>query len=288
MTTHTSGTADLPEALRIAAALEYCDASVAREAINELRRLAALTAQAISQLGGFDAGDMASAAAGGYRDGWAAAQAGGGSAVAGDDAIRRVIGPLLNEFGERQWQSGAGVAHKSLEDVFEAVIEAVESFAKATPTPLPDAPLSVFSKGPWGFKETGQDFSGAELDEAAFVAYRERASHGQAPAWATKPTEQQILEAAFAPAQPAAEASRFGSPELQAMIVARCVEKDQADSVQDEALIRQMLEALETCNDGDGYNGPYQYYETVPVEEAVAAARARLLGKPTEPPKEQT
>ena len=31
--------------------------------------------------------------------------------------------------------------------------------------------------------------------------------------------------------QKAAEASRFGSPELQAMIVARCVEKDQADSV---------------------------------------------------------
>ena len=49
---------------------------------------------------------------------------------------------------------------------------------------------------------------------------------------------------------------------------------------QDDALIRQMLEALETCNDGDGYNGPYQYYETVPVEEAVAAARARLEGKP--------
>lgn len=47
---------------------------------------------------------------------------------------------------------------------------------------LPDAPLSVFSKGPWTFKETGQNFSGAELDEAAFVAYRDRASHGQAPA----------------------------------------------------------------------------------------------------------
>jgi hypothetical protein len=44
---------------------------------------------------------------------------------------------------------------------------------------LPDAPLPVFSKGPWTFKETGQNFSGAELDEAAFVAYRDRASHGQ-------------------------------------------------------------------------------------------------------------
>ena len=36
---------------------------------------------------------------------------------------------------------------------------------------------------------------------------------------------------AAAPAQPAAGASRFGSPELQAMIIARCVEKDRADSV---------------------------------------------------------
>ena len=58
-----------------------------------------------------------------------------------------------------------------------------------------------------------------------------RASNGQAPAGAGEPTEQQILEAAFAPAQPAVEASRFGSPELQAMVIARCVEKDRADSV---------------------------------------------------------
>lgn len=36
--TETIDTAQ-PEALRIAAALEYCDSSVARQAINELRRL---------------------------------------------------------------------------------------------------------------------------------------------------------------------------------------------------------------------------------------------------------
>ena len=40
---------------------------------------------------------------------------------------------------------------------------------------------------------------------------------------------------AAAPAQPAAQPSRFGSPELQAMIIARCVEKDQADSLQEDA-----------------------------------------------------
>ena len=68
-----------------------------------------------------------------------------------------------------------------------------------------------------------------------------RASRGQASAGAGEPTEQQILEAAFAPAQPAVEASRFGSPELQAMIVARCVEKDQADSVREDAACWQWL-----------------------------------------------
>ena len=74
-----------------------------------------------------------------------------------------------------------------------------------------------------------------------------RASHGQAPAGAAEPTEQQILEAVFAPAQPAVEASRFGSPELQAMIIARCVEKDQADSVQeDTARYRRLRERSST------------------------------------------
>ena len=43
------------------------------------------------------------------------------------------------------------------------------------------------------------------------------------------------LEESVAPAQPVAEPSRFGSPELQAMIIARCVEKDQAESVLEDA-----------------------------------------------------
>ena len=76
------------------------------------------------------------------------------------------------------------------------------------------------------------------------AAHALRASHGQAPAGAWEPTEQQILEAAFAPAQPAAEASRFGSPELQAMIIARCVEKDQADSVLEDAACEAIEKVL--------------------------------------------
>ncbi len=53
------------------------------------------------------------------------------------------------------------------------------ALASAPAQPVAE-PLKVFSKGPWTFRETGQDFSGADLDEAAFVAYRERASRGQA------------------------------------------------------------------------------------------------------------
>ena len=50
-----------------------------------------------------------------------------------------------------------------------------------------------------------------------------------------------------------------------------------AQAKQDEALIRQLLEALETCNDSGYY--PYTYDEEL-VEKAAAAARARLEGKP--------
>ena len=45
---------------------------------------------------------------------------------------------------------------------------------------------------------------------------------------------------------------------------------------QDDALIRQMLEALETCDSADGYTGPYQFHDDKAVEAAITAARARL------------
>ena len=45
---------------------------------------------------------------------------------------------------------------------------------------------------------------------------------------------------------------------------------------QDTELIRQMLEALETCYSADGYNGPYQFHDDKAVEAAITAARARL------------
>ena len=45
---------------------------------------------------------------------------------------------------------------------------------------------------------------------------------------------------------------------------------------QDTELIRQMLEALNTCDESDGYNGPYQFHDDKAVEAAITAARARL------------
>ena len=44
---------------------------------------------------------------------------------------------------------------------------------------------------------------------------------------------------------------------------------------QDDALIQQMLDALETCDSADGYNGPYQFHDDKAVEAAINAARAR-------------
>ena len=76
----------------------------------------------------------------------------------------------------------------------------------------------------------------------AITAAIVRDDGGEAPAFclmAAYRSEKDAMDAfamiAAAPAQPAAEPSRFGSPELQAMIIARCVEKDQADRVQEDA-----------------------------------------------------
>lgn len=45
---------------------------------------------------------------------------------------------------------------------------------------------------------------------------------------------------------------------------------------QDDELIQQMLEALETCDESDGYTGLRQFFDEKAVESAITAARARL------------
>lgn len=59
----------------------------------------------------------------------------------------------------------------------------------------------------------------------------------------------------------------------EAFVFARAIETEVHK--QDTELIRQMLEALETCDSADGYNGPYQFHDDKAVEAAIAAARAR-------------
>ena len=45
---------------------------------------------------------------------------------------------------------------------------------------------------------------------------------------------------------------------------------------QDEALIRQMLEALNTCDESDGYTGLRQFFDEKADESPITAARSRL------------
>lgn len=69
-----------------------------------------------------------------------------------------------------------------------------------------------------------------------------------------------------------------GAPLAMCRGFARAIEAEVRK--QDDALILQLVEALETCNEGDGYNGPYQYHNEIAVESAITAGRARLEGKP--------
>jgi hypothetical protein len=78
---------------------------------------------------------------------------------------------LTDECIRDTWNS-VSCQHKQ-ELVPEMFARAIESAVLAKLGAVAE-PLQVFSKGPWTFRETGQDFTGAQLDEAAFVAYRAR------------------------------------------------------------------------------------------------------------------
>lgn len=53
------------------------------------------------------------------------------------DRAGEVLGPLLNAFGERQWQSGRGLAipHEQIAEAFNAVIAAAVSLHAAPAAP---------------------------------------------------------------------------------------------------------------------------------------------------------
>ena len=200
---------------------------------------------------GFTAADMATVSAQGFRDGVASLSANAvepRNAIDRDALIDAIAQGLRGTYHcTRVWEAWhVGTMSK---DDFEPVD------GSETPTEIADAVLALLAAAPaqpaapqgvaevnwWEADGDKYDASISPMQPAQGVAYADatyalRASHGQAPAGATKPTEQQILEAAFAPAQPAVEVSRFGSPELQAMIIARCVEKDQADNKKKDPL----------------------------------------------------
>ena len=59
--------------------------------------------------------------------------------------------------------------------------------------------------------------------------------------------------------------------EIAADAEARRVDELTALRKQDEPLIRQMLEALETCDESDGYTGLRQFFDDKAVEAAITA-----------------
>ncbi len=118
-----------------------------------------------------------------------------------------------------------------------------ETFSPAQPAAEPAKPIGYLNP-----KMLGPD---GKIDAPGALTYSSRPCGG----W-TFPIY------AAAPAQPAVEASRFGSPELQAMIIARCVEKDQAESVQEDALDALDAEVLRDAE-------RYRFIRDVPYSDDV-------------------
>jgi len=86
---------------------------------------------------------------------------------------------LVYEMNEEDRQAAMRAfeqAHKAKPDLGFAPDRAwIEGWAFAQhPSQSAGEPVAIFSKGPWLFRETGQEFSGADLDAAAFAAYRDR------------------------------------------------------------------------------------------------------------------
>lgn len=46
--------------------------------------------------------------------------------------VRDVLGPLINAFGEAQWQSGRRVPHRDLDQLFDAIINGAERLRSRT------------------------------------------------------------------------------------------------------------------------------------------------------------
>ena len=143
------------------------------------------------------------------KDALAAGQATAAQAVVQDDLIT-IRKPTTS--AEMLWL--LKLAHLVISDVGKTL---EESFAPAQPV-----------------AEPAKSAAYAALSEPAdIIAGALQISRGHA--------YELMREAVATTAQEDSAPSRFGSPELQAMIIARCVEKDQADSVQEDAARYRLL-----------------------------------------------
>ena len=100
------------------------------------------------------------------------------------ETMRAAIGQLLNEFGERQWQSGRGVPHKSLEDAFEAIIEraALAAPAQLVLEPSREGQYAELPEHDATTVGLGCVWNRHSMRAFADATHALRASHGQAPA----------------------------------------------------------------------------------------------------------
>ena len=83
--------------------------------------------------------------------------------------------------------------------------------------------------------------------------------------------------------QKAAEASRFGSPELQAMIVARCVAKDQADSVREDAARYRMVRRGQRWSVVDGIGNDLRAEALDSAIDAIRVSHGQAPAQPVGP-----
>lgn len=102
-------------------------------------------------------------------------------ATAGDDPGEFGVGIRHNPKA-RYWQERAQFwCSRAIELGWREHRDA-ENGERATPAAaVPDGPLGVFADGPWTYGETGQTFTGADLDGAVYAAYRDAGLLAAAP-----------------------------------------------------------------------------------------------------------
>lgn len=72
-----------------------------------------------------------------------------------------------------QWIESSGIGRDAACDAIRFLAQSTAAAAGGREVTFPDEPLKVFDRGPWNWTEIGQQFTGLDLDGAAFAAYRD-------------------------------------------------------------------------------------------------------------------